>query len=68
MTDCLKTIAENTAKFAGGNVMKSRYYDLIKNVTHEIQKSNTRNPKKSPEEIISNINNKLAQMRGEQNG
>lgn len=61
MTDCLKTIAENTAKFGGGSIMKSRYYDLI-----QPQKQNA--PEKTSEEIISDIRRKLEQIRGEKNG
>lgn len=30
ITDALKIIAENTANFAGGKAMSTRYYDLIK--------------------------------------
>lgn len=61
VTDCLKIIAQNTANFSGGNVIKSRYSDLI-----QPQKNNI--PKKSSAEILANINRKLAQIRGEENG
>lgn len=29
VSDCLQAIAENTAKYAGGSVIKKRYYDVI---------------------------------------
>lgn len=29
VTDALKIMAENTAKFVGGNYIKSRYFDVI---------------------------------------
>lgn len=29
VTDCLKAITDNTARYAGGNVMQKRYYDII---------------------------------------
>ena len=29
VTDALKTTAENTAKFVGGNYIKARYFDVI---------------------------------------
>lgn len=32
VTDCLQSIAENTAKYAGGSVIKKRYYDLINHI------------------------------------
>ena len=60
ITDCLRTIAENTAKFAGGSVLKSRYYDLI-----QPQKKTV--PEKTSEEILADINRKLAEIRGENN-
>lgn len=55
VTDALKTITENTAKYAGGNYMKGRYYDL-------------ENPKQTEnrtgEEIVSQIKKKLARIGG----
>ncbi len=61
VTDCLKVIAENTAKFGGGNVLKSRYYDLIQPQKEKV-------PEKTSEEIISDIRKTLAKIRGEENG
>lgn len=29
VTDCLKQIAENTAKISGGAYIRTRYYDLV---------------------------------------
>lgn len=50
ITDTLKCIAENTAKFAGGSYIKSRYYDII-------------NPKpvetRTAKEIIADLSEKL---------
>lgn len=51
VSDALKVIAENTAKFGGGSTLTVRYYDII-------------NPKKEEEErtaedVISNIRAKI---------
>ena len=55
VTDALKTITENTAKYAGGSYMKARYYDL-------------ENPKpaetRTGEEIISQMKMKIARIGG----
>lgn len=55
VTDALKTITENTAKYAGGSYMKARYYDL-------------ENPKpvetRTGEEIISQMKAKIARIGG----
>ena len=55
VTDALKTITENTAKYAGGSYMKGRYYDL-------------ENPKpvetRTSQEIISNMKAKIARIGG----
>ena len=55
VTDALKTITENTAKYAGGSYMKARYYDL-------------ENPKpaetRTGEEIISQMKAKIASIGG----
>lgn len=48
ITDTLKMIAENTAKFAGGSVPKSRYAEIIEPKPAE--------PEKSAEEIIAEVN------------
>lgn len=29
ITECLQVIANNTAKYAGGNIIKKRYYDIV---------------------------------------
>lgn len=59
VTDCLKIIAQNTANFNGGNIMKSRFFDLIQQEKNNI-------PKKSSAEILANISRKLAKIRGEE--
>ena len=55
VTDALKTITENTAKYASGSYMKVRYYDL-------------ENPKpvetRTPDEIIGNMKEKIARIGG----
>ena len=55
VTDALKTITENTAKYAGGSYMKVRYYD-------------PENPKpvetRTPDEIIGNMKEKIARIGG----
>ena len=55
VTDALKAITENTAKYAGGSYMKARYYDL-------------ENPKpaetRTGEEIISQMKAKIARIGG----
>lgn len=61
VTDCLKAIAENTAKINGGNVIGSRYYDMVRPPENVA-------PEKSPDEIISGIKDTLDRMRGKQNG
>lgn len=50
MTDALKIIAENTAKFAGGSVPKLRYKDIMDPKPEETR---------SPEDIVNNIKSKL---------
>ena len=56
VTDALKTITENTARYAGGSYMKGRYYD-------------PENPKpeetRTPEQIIANMKAKIARIGGE---
>lgn len=46
VSDCLRIITENTAKFAGGSFMKMRYSELI-----DINPK----PQKSAEEIIAEV-------------
>lgn len=55
VTDALKTITENTAKYAGGSYMKSRYYDFIHPKPEETR---------TPEEIIGNMKEKIARIGG----
>ena len=47
MTDALKITVENTAKFAGGSYIKSRYIDII-----EPKKVDTRTGDEIVEDII----------------
>lgn len=53
VTDALKFIAENTARYAGGGYMKARYEDLI-----HPKPEDTR----TAEEIIEHMKKKLAQV------
>lgn len=46
VSDCLRIITENTAKFAGGSFMKMRYSELI---------DSKPKPQKSAEEIIEEV-------------
>ena len=39
MTDALQVLTENTAKFAGGSVIKAKYYEIIGNHNKQEQKS-----------------------------
>ena len=48
MTEALRVIAENTAKFAGGSVIKMKYYDIISGKHQRIEQ-------KSGEEIAADI-------------
>ena len=49
VTDALKAIAENTAKFVGGNYMKHRFYDFFE----------TPEPPQSADAVKKQIKNKL---------
>ena len=51
MTDALKIIGENTAKYAGGSYMKIRYLDI-----EEPRPKETR----TSEEIIAHMKQKIA--------
>ena len=55
VTDALKTIAENTAKYAGGSYIKQRYLDLEDQKPEEIR---------TPDEIISKMKMKIARIGG----
>ena len=46
VSDCLRIITENTAKYAGGSFMKMRYSDLIESKPKQ---------EKSAEEIIDDV-------------
>ncbi len=56
ITDALKSISENTAKYADGSYMKERYIDIVRPKPMENRTSN---------EIIGSIKAKLARMGGE---
>lgn len=56
VTDALKAAAENTAKYAGGNYIKTRYIDIIDPPPEETR---------TGEEIIAQIKEKLDRIGGE---
>ena len=49
VTDALRLIAENTAKFVGGNILNMRYLDTIRPETQKVEET------KSAEEIVDDI-------------
>lgn len=49
VTDALRLIAENTAKFVGGNVLNMRYLDTIRPEIQKVEET------KSAEEIVDDI-------------
>jgi hypothetical protein len=51
VTDTLRVLTENTAKFAGGMVIKANYYDII-------NKKNQQQDTRSGEEIVADIINR----------
>lgn len=53
VSDGIKMISENTAKFAGGVMPRKRFYDLINAIPEETRTS---------DEIISSIQQKLREM------
>ena len=55
VTDALKAIAENTAKYAGGSYMKARYYDAENPKPVETRTGN---------EIIAQMKAKIARIGG----
>lgn len=57
VTDCLKIIAENTAKYAGGNTIGIRFYDIINPQPDE--------PTKSAEEVKNDILMEFQKIGGE---
>lgn len=55
VTDALKTITENTAKYASGIYMKVRYFDVESPKPPETR---------TPDEIIKNMKDKIARIGG----
>lgn len=55
VTDALKIITENTAKYASGSYMKGRYYDLENPKPVETRTGN---------EIIAQMKSKIARIGG----
>ena len=55
VTDALKAITENTAKYAGGSYIKARYLDLEDQKPEETR---------TPDEIISKMKMKIARIGG----
>lgn len=56
VTDVLKAVAENTAKYTGGGYIKSRYIELINPPPEETRTS---------EEIVAQMKEKLGRIGGE---
>ncbi len=56
ITDALKAVAENTAKYAGGGYIKNRYIEIINPPPEETR---------TGEEIIAQMKAKLGQIGGE---
>ena len=48
MTESIRLLTENTARFSGGSVIKERYYDIV-NRKHEYEEE------KSGDEIVRDI-------------
>ncbi len=59
VTDALKAVAENTAKYAGGGYIKVRYIEIIDPPPEETR---------TGEEIIAQMKAKLGQIGGEPGG
>ena len=55
VTDALKAITENTAKYAGGSYTKARYLDLEDQRPEETR---------TPDEIIGKMKDKIARIGG----
>lgn len=55
VTDALKAITENTAKYAGGSYIKARYLDLEDQRPEETR---------TPDEIIGKMKDKIARIGG----
>jgi hypothetical protein len=58
VTDALKAIAENTARYVGGGYIKARYADLIEPKPEETR---------TPEQIVDRMKEKIAKVGGEDN-
>lgn len=58
VTDSLKAIAENTSKYAGGSYMRVRFAEILNPKPEETR---------TPEDIISGIKEKLAEIREAEN-
>jgi len=56
VTDALKVVAENTAKYAGGGYIKTRYIDIIDPPPEETR---------TGAEIVAQMKAKLGQIGGE---
>ena len=56
VTDALKAVAENTAKYAGGGYIKARYLEIIDPPPEETR---------TGEEIIAQMKAKLGQIGGD---
>ena len=54
VSDALKIIADNTARFGGGNQINERYWNII----HPAPEDN-----RTEEEVISHIRGRLAELR-----
>ena len=59
VTDALSVIASNTARLAGGSVINTRYYDIVKGTDNE--------PQRTSEDIIKSISEQLDQLGKEEN-
>lgn len=60
VTDALKAIAENTARYVGGGYIKARYADLIEpNIEPNPEETRT------PEQIVDRMKEKIAKVGGE---
>ena len=55
VTDALKAITENTAKYAGGSYIKARYFDLEDQRPEETR---------TPDEIIGKMKDKITRIGG----
>lgn len=59
VTDALGIIAANTARYAGGQMLNTRYYDMVKGTDNE--------PQRTSEDIIKSISEQLGQIGKEEN-